>query len=118
MKARLTSVGIPDSFRKDANRIFRDWEVRYRDIVLERFIMAMLLTLSDLFGFGVKRMNRVLNAFGEIVGGYNEEAYDGIDQRLQSMDTMNGLLRDELNGRGIVVRVEHGCIVISTGRKE
>lgn len=117
MKARLTVAGIPDSFRKDADRIFADWEARYRNAVLERFTMAMLLTLSDLFGFGVKRMNRVLSAFGEIVDGYNEEAYEGVDKRLQTMESMNGMLRDELADRGIIVSQTHGCIVITTGRR-
>lgn len=116
MKARLTSGGIPPQFKKDIDKIFRDYELRYKNVVTERMMAAMLLAVSDVFGFGHKRMNRLLAAFWEIIKGYSEEAYEGVDKYLQSMETMNNMLREELADRGILIRQDYGNLIVTTVR--
>ena len=118
MKARLTSGGIPQEYKKDIDRIFRDYEQRYQNVILERMMGAMLLTVNDLFGFGRRRMERLLAGFQEIIHGYNEDAYDGVDKHLQTMETMNRLMRDELASRGIEISQNHGNIIIRTANRK
>jgi len=93
------------------------FEQRYRDAVVERFISAMLLTLRDCFGFGYERMNRALNGFSEIITGYDEESYYGIEKNMQNMEMMNRKMRDELAEGGIILTQDHNCISIKTVKK-
>ena len=108
---------MPKSMQEDVRRIVVDFERQYRDAIIERFVMTMLLTLSDVFGFGYDRLNRALNAFSEILTGYNDEAYYGIDKSLQRMEDANGMMRDQLAERGIIVSQNHGNIRIVTRKR-
>ena len=114
MKSRLTYECLPEAYKKDVERLVISFEQRYRDALIERFIAAMLLTLRDCFGFGIGRMNRMLHGFQEIVHGYDEESYYGVEKSMQNMETMNRKMRDELAISGIQLSSNHGNIMIKT----
>ncbi len=114
MKARLTYENLPPQYKKDIQRIVAEFERRYRDAIIERFISAMLLTARDVFGFGYKRMNLLLRGFSEILQGYNEDAYYGVDPSVQNMEMMNKKMREELEAGGIIISQNQGNISIKT----
>ena len=118
MKARLTSGGIPPEYKKDVDKIFRDYEKRYQGIAAERMLAAMMLALGDVFGFGIKRLERLLYAFWEIIKGYSEDAYEGVDKELQTMEAMNDMMKATLAERGIYISQNYGHILIRTAEKK
>jgi hypothetical protein len=117
MKGRLSFEGLPRKYQEDLKKIISDHERLYRDAVMERMLSAMMLMLSDVFGFGQKRLERAVQAFIEIAHGYSEDAYDGIDEAVRQMEDMNRLMREELARRGIVIRQNQGNIIIKTIKK-
>lgn len=64
--------------------------IKYRQMVSRRIMMATALMLSDLFGFGPVRINRALKGLAEIFDGYSVYA-----------ETMNKDMAAELRDRGI-----------------
>ena len=76
--------------------------------VSTRFMLTMALALHDVFGFGTDRIERVMNAMGEIAVGYSDESYKPSEKRsgLEDMRRMTLAMAGELGKRGIRVKIE------------
>ena len=70
-----------------------------------RTIYAVCLSLSDKFGFGTKRCQRIVEGLIEILSGVAEDVYDKNEIDPDGIDRMADNMAAELADRGIVIAI-------------
>lgn len=85
----------------------KKWQ-EVRHDVSNRFLCSMALALNDLYGFGAVRIQRVMEAMGEIATGYSDETYTPAERRngTKELGRMADKMLDELKARGIDIELK------------
>lgn len=112
MKARIGKTSFESmtpTQRKLCEAYVESYWHEVRAAINDRYFYAMALALSDVFGFGEKRVIRALNAVGEIVIGYGDETYTPKERRdmLTDIKKMADNMRQELEKRGIDLELDN-----------
>ena len=114
MKAKIRPHNLPAAQRSELDRAAREYIMQEVDayskklqwMLTRRMVYAVCLALSDQYGFGSKRCQRVVEGAVEIIGGVSEDVYkkgeiepDGVDKAADNMLA-------ELADRGIKIVIE------------
>ncbi len=113
MKARIRPHNLTVEQRSELDRAAREYfaskveeyakGLQWR--LTRRTIFAVCLSLSDLFNFGSKRCQRVVEGFSEILSGVADDVYDKKDIDPDGVDRMADNMAAELLDRGIVIEI-------------
>ncbi len=114
MKVKIRPHNLPAAQRGELERAAREYiaqeleaySKKLKWILLRRMVYAVCLALSDQYGFGSKRCQRVVDGAVEIITGVSEDVYrkgeidpDGVDKAADNMLA-------ELADRGIEIVIE------------
>lgn len=81
-------------------------EIKLR--IIQNTLAATCLALSDQYGFGAKRIQRLIDGVLEILAGNNEEVYAGHTVDAPGENRVLDAMLAELRDRNIEIVIKHG----------
>ena len=114
MKARISrtsALGALNPMQKEAVHVYVEqlWKKK-QEAIISRWSLATCLALSDLYGFGDKRLGFVMRGIEDILASYAEENFTPSEARNGAIDNgeydaMAAAMQVELTSRGSKIKL-------------
>lgn len=120
MKAKIRACNLSEKQKSALDEAVKEYvsqnarqfedEIKFR--IIQNTLAAVCLALNDQYGFGAKRIQRLVEGVIEILGGNAEDVYKGHKRDAPGENAMLDAMLDELDDRGIHIVVQTGGVDI------